>query len=67
VPAQFKPTHLGLSVQEGEKTGTVTGANGRPKDEFRTWGPVGGGIVSIADATRLHTKKGATTRRARRR
>ncbi|HEV2813186.1 MAG TPA: alkaline phosphatase family protein [Solirubrobacteraceae bacterium] len=52
IPKRFRPTHLGVSVQQVE---TVEG-------QTRTVGKPGGGIAQIADARRLHLRKGATRR-----
>ncbi|HEX2085125.1 MAG TPA: alkaline phosphatase family protein [Solirubrobacteraceae bacterium] len=55
IPSRFRPTHLGVSVQEVASEDPAAQPLGRP----------GGGIAQIADARRLHTRKGAS-RRARR-
>jgi hypothetical protein len=54
IPKRFRPTHLGVSVQQVESE-----AGGQ------TIGRPGGGIAQIADARRLHHKKGARARRLR--
>jgi hypothetical protein len=56
IPRQFRPTHLGVAVQEVEGAGRVKRPVGSP----------GGGIAAIADAKRLHARKGVTRRAARR-
>jgi hypothetical protein len=55
IPRRFRPTHLGVSVQQVETVDGVRQAVGKP----------GGGIARIADARRLHTRKGAGRRRLR--
>jgi Type I phosphodiesterase / nucleotide pyrophosphatase len=53
IPSRFRPTHLGVSVQQIETT---------ESGEKRAVGRPGGGIAQIADARRLHTRKGASRR-----
>jgi Type I phosphodiesterase / nucleotide pyrophosphatase len=56
IPARFRPTHLGVSVQQVE-----TAADGSKQPVGRP----GGGIAQITDARRLHARKGAARRRLR--
>jgi hypothetical protein len=57
VPDQFQPTFVGISVQEAKQVARARTADAK-QPNFMGLGPKGGGIFSIVDARRLHTRKG---------
>jgi hypothetical protein len=64
VPAQYAPTHIGVSVQEvrDRAPGSAPPAGStrkRPLSSFEPFGPISGALVQIRDSLRLHTRKGA--------
>jgi hypothetical protein len=63
IPKEFKPTHIGLSVQEARLRKRTAGQ--RPSTpNFQGFGPKAGAIVAVAQWQRLHTRKrGAPAKR----
>ena len=60
VPPKYKPTNIGVLVQEAEKVSKENRKEGEP--DFQGVGPQDGGIVSIKDASRLHKRVGRKRR-----
>ncbi|MFL5894633.1 MAG: alkaline phosphatase family protein [Thermoleophilaceae bacterium] len=57
VPDQFKPSYVGVTVQEAKKVARARSADTQQAN-FAGIGPMGGGVFAIADAKRLHARKG---------
>jgi hypothetical protein len=76
IPAQFSPTHIGITVREivrphgGGRAARGDLCSRRPTQKpvpFRCTGASGGAIVAIADANYLHKRKGTARGAPRRR
>jgi hypothetical protein len=58
IPDLYKPTHVGIFVQEARKLSVPqVGPDGQPGPTFEPFGPAAGDIVEIADAAHLHAVK----------
>jgi hypothetical protein len=64
VPDQFQPTHVGITVQEANALARAHKSD-KGAASFIGIGPKAGGIYSIADAKRLHDRKGRKARTGR--
>jgi hypothetical protein len=68
VPKQFKPTAIGVLVQEAVLSPPKPAApGGKPQPNFHGIGPTGGGIVTVQDAALLHGRAGVRSNRHGRR
>jgi Type I phosphodiesterase / nucleotide pyrophosphatase len=58
IPDLYRPTHVGLFVQEARKFDVPqVGPDGKPGLNFVGFGPAAGTIVSVIDGIRLHAVK----------
>ena len=62
VPAQFKPDHIGVIVQEVVDRGGTRGSSAAATTTKVPVGEPTGAIVAISDAARLHARKPAKRR-----
>lgn len=73
VPKLYKPTHIGIVVQEVKRTrsakvssrkaGSSGSEDSKPVKAFQGIGQKGGGILSVRDGKQLHTRKSARAKK----